>query len=50
MYLEEVFVAFRIKKVTKKQGGAVYGSLIKIKSGKTPFENLFIAGTDQEKR
>ncbi|CAK8713632.1 Phytoene dehydrogenase [Candidatus Electrothrix aarhusensis] len=36
-----------IERFTEKCGGAVYGSPIKIKSGKTPFENLFIAGTDQ---
>lgn len=41
------FTPMTIERFTEKRGGAVYGSPIKIKSGRTPFENLFIAGTDQ---
>jgi hypothetical protein len=36
-----------IERFTKKNEGAVYGSPLKIKSGRTPWRNLFIAGTDQ---
>ncbi|WP_339135849.1 MAG: FAD-dependent oxidoreductase [Candidatus Electrothrix sp. GW3-4] len=41
------FTPMTIERFTEKRGGAVYGSPIKIKSGRTPWENLFIAGTDQ---
>jgi phytoene dehydrogenase-like protein len=44
---QDSFTPMTIERFTAKRGGAVYGSPIKIKSGKTPFENLFIAGTDQ---
>jgi phytoene dehydrogenase-like protein len=44
---QDSFTPMTIERFTEKCGGAVYGSPIKIKSGKTPFENLFIAGTDQ---
>jgi phytoene dehydrogenase-like protein len=44
---QDSFTPMTIERFTEKRGGAVYGSPIKIKSGKTPFENLFIAGTDQ---
>ncbi|CAK8724382.1 Phytoene dehydrogenase-related protein [Candidatus Electrothrix laxa] len=41
------FTPMTIERFTEKCGGAVYGSPIKIKSGRTPWSNLFIAGTDQ---
>ncbi len=41
------FTPMTIERYTSKLEGAVYGSPIKIKSGATPWENLFIAGTDQ---
>ena len=44
---QDSFTPMTIERFTEKRGGAVYGSPIKIKSGRTPFENLFIAGTDQ---
>uniref|UniRef100_UPI004056B4A8 phytoene desaturase family protein n=1 Tax=Candidatus Electrothrix sp. TaxID=2170559 RepID=UPI004056B4A8 len=44
---QDSFTPMTIERFTEKCGGAVYGSPIKIKSGRTPFENLFIAGTDQ---
>ncbi len=44
---QDSFTPMTIERFTEKHGGAVYGSPIKIKSGRTPFENLFIAGTDQ---
>jgi hypothetical protein len=36
-----------IERFTAKAWGAVYGSPIKQKDGRTPYANLFIAGTDQ---
>lgn len=44
---EDCFTPVTIEKFTGKVQGAVYGSPLKVKNGKTPFENLFIAGTDQ---
>ncbi|MCB2183174.1 MAG: FAD-dependent oxidoreductase [Desulfobulbaceae bacterium] len=44
---EDSFTPVTIEKFTGKAEGAVYGSSFKIKDGKTPFKNLFIAGTDQ---
>ena len=44
---QDSFTPMTIERFTEKRGGAVYGGPIKIKSGRTPFENLFIAGTDQ---
>ena len=44
---QDSFTPMTIERFTEKCGGAVYGSPIKIKSGKTPWSNLFIAGTDQ---
>ncbi len=41
------FTPTTIERYTGKRAGAVYGSPVKIKSGKTPWKNLFIAGTDQ---
>ena len=44
---EDSFTPLTIERFTGKGEGAVYGSPVKIKDGCTPFENLFIAGTDQ---
>ncbi len=44
---QDSFTPMTIERYTSKVEGAVYGSPIKIKSGKTPWQNLFIAGTDQ---
>ncbi len=44
---EDSFTPLTIEKFTAKEQGAVYGSPFKIKNGKTPCPNLFIAGTDQ---
>ncbi|MCI5161350.1 MAG: NAD(P)/FAD-dependent oxidoreductase, partial [Candidatus Electrothrix sp. AX5] len=44
---QDSFTPMTIERFTEKRGGAVYGSPIKIKSGRTPWPNLFIAGTDQ---
>ena len=41
------FTPKTIKKYTGHLNGAVYGSPLKIKNGKTPVNNLFICGTDQ---
>ena len=44
---EDTFTPVTIEKFTGKLEGAVYGSPIKIKDGRTPYSNLFVAGTDQ---
>ena len=44
---QDSFTPMTIERYTLKGEGAVYGSPIKIKSGTTPWQNLFIAGTDQ---
>jgi len=44
---QDTFTPVTIERFTGKAQGAVYGSPIKIKDGRTPFANLFIAGTDQ---
>jgi phytoene dehydrogenase-like protein len=44
---EDSFTPVTIERYTSRTQGAVYGSPEKIKDGKTNFENLFIAGTDQ---
>lgn len=41
------FTPVTIERFTAKARGAVYGSPVKMKDGRTPYENLFIAGTDQ---
>ncbi len=51
-YLQDIvyqdsFTPKTIERYTRKAGGAVYGSPIKIKDGCTPWANLFVAGTDQ---
>ena len=44
---EDSFTPLTIERFTARSQGAVYGSPRKIKDGRTPYENLFIAGTDQ---
>jgi all-trans-retinol 13,14-reductase len=44
---EDRFTPVTIERFTAKAWGAVYGSPIKQKDGRTPYVNLFIAGTDQ---
>ena len=44
---QDSFTPMTIERFTAKLEGAVYGSPVKIKSGTTPWANLFIAGTDQ---
>lgn len=51
-YLQDVvyvnsFTPTTIERYTSKVQGAVYGSPLKLKDGRTPFSNLFLAGTDQ---
>ncbi len=43
----DCFTPRTIARFTAKAAGAVYGSPRKIQDGRTPWENLFIAGTDQ---
>jgi phytoene dehydrogenase-like protein len=43
----DTFTPKTIKKFTGHANGAVYGSPVKIRDGKTPVKNLFICGTDQ---
>jgi len=44
---ENSFTPVTIERFTAKAAGAVYGSPVKFKDGRTPYPNLFIAGTDQ---
>ncbi len=44
---QDSFTPTTIEHFTAKPEGAVYGSPVKIKSGRTPWRNLYIAGTDQ---
>jgi len=44
---QDSFTPLTIERFTGKAAGAVYGSPVKIRDGRTPWENLFIAGTDQ---
>ncbi len=43
----DMFTPRTIKQFTGHVNGAVYGSPVKLKSGGTPVENLYICGTDQ---
>lgn len=43
----DVFTPHSIERYTGHINGAVYGSPLKRKTGKTDYENLFICGTDQ---
>jgi len=44
---QDTFTPVTIERFTGKARGAVYGSPVKIKDGRTRYENLFVAGTDQ---
>jgi len=44
---EDSFTPVTIERYTSKSQGSVYGSPDKIKDGRTGFDNLYIAGTDQ---
>ncbi|HFQ81211.1 MAG TPA: NAD(P)/FAD-dependent oxidoreductase, partial [Desulfobacterales bacterium] len=44
---QDTFTPLTIERYSAKAQGAVYGSPLKIKDGRTNFDNLFIAGTDQ---
>jgi phytoene dehydrogenase-like protein len=44
---DDAFTPLTIEDYSGKAEGAVYGSPVKIKDGRTSYENLFIAGTDQ---
>ena len=44
---QDSFTPVTIERYTSKAQGAVYGSPVKIKDGRTRYENLFVAGTDQ---
>lgn len=44
---EDMFTPKTIERYTGHLGGAVYGSSEKFRTGRTSFENLFLAGTDQ---
>ena len=44
---QNTFTPVTIERFTAKLGGAVYGSPDKHPDGRTAFENLFLAGTDQ---
>ena len=44
---QDSFTPLTIERYTGKGAGAVYGSPVKIRDGRTPLDNLFIAGTDQ---
>jgi phytoene dehydrogenase-like protein len=44
---EDSFTPVTIEKYTAKSRGAIYGSPVKVKDGKTNYDNLFLAGTDQ---
>lgn len=41
------FTPVTIERFTAKALGAVYGSPVKMKDGRTPYGNLYLAGTDQ---
>jgi phytoene dehydrogenase-like protein len=43
----DLFTPVTIRRYTGHLGGAVYGSPVKRRDGRTPVENLFICGTDQ---
>jgi phytoene dehydrogenase-like protein len=44
---EDSFTPVTIEKYTAKTRGAIYGSPVKVKDGRTNYNNLFLAGTDQ---
>ena len=44
---QNTFTPLTVEHYSGKAKGALYGSPLKIKDGRTDYENLFIAGTDQ---
>ncbi len=44
---EDTFTPVTIERYTSRTQGAVYGCPLKLKDGRTNFDNLYIAGTDQ---
>ena len=44
---QDLFTPTTVKKYTGHEGGAVYGSPDKTRSGQTEIEGLYIIGTDQ---
>lgn len=44
---QDVFTPLTVERFTGKADGAIYGSPVKIRDGRTPLRNLFVAGTDQ---
>ena len=44
---QDSFTPVTIERFTRKAGGAVYGSPVKLRDGRTPLAHLFVAGTDQ---
>ncbi|MGA1875862.1 MAG: phytoene desaturase family protein [bacterium] len=45
--IQDMFTPMTIERYTGRMHGAVYGTPDKVRDGRTPIENLFIAGTDQ---
>lgn len=43
----DMFTPLTIERFTGKLGGAIYGATQKTRAGTTPFDNLFLCGTDQ---
>lgn len=44
---KDMFTPLTVERFTGKLGGAIYGATHKKRTGTTPFENLFLCGTDQ---
>jgi phytoene dehydrogenase-like protein len=44
---QDVFTPLTVERFTGKAAGAIYGSPVKLRDGRTPWRNLFVAGTDQ---
>lgn len=44
---QDTFTPLTIEQYSGKAAGAVYGSPLKVKDGRTNYRNLFLAGTDQ---
>jgi len=44
---QDVFTPLTVERFTGKADGAIYGSPVKVRDGRTPLKNLFVAGTDQ---
>ena len=44
---QDAFTPLTIKKFTRHENGAIYGSPYKVKNGSTKYKNLYIIGTDQ---